>query len=197
MNNALWYLGRGSGFVALILLTVVLVLGIHTRSRRTLPGLPRWAVAAVHKNAGLLAVSFLVVHVATLTLDPFAQLRLVDLLIPGVGAQRPLWLGMGTLSLDLLLAVMVTSLLRERIGNRLWRAVHWLSYAAWPTAFLHTIGDGSDGRRPWALGITLVCLAAVAGALCWRLSTEFERPRRLPGPRAAGRRQPEQEHIAG
>lgn len=184
LTQALWYLGRGSGLVALVLLTLVLTLGILTRSRRALPALPRFAILAIHRNTGLLAVAFLVVHVTSLTLDPKAQLGLVDLLLPFRAGYRPLWVGLGTLTLDLLLAIVVTSLLRAHLSTRLWRGVHLLAYAAWPVAFLHGLGSGSDSGRLWARAIALACFLAVCGALTWRLSERFEAtPKRVPRPR--------------
>jgi sulfoxide reductase heme-binding subunit YedZ len=175
MTDALWYLGRGSGLVSLVMLTVVMVLGILTRSRRRPAGFSTANVNRLHRNAGMLAVVFLAVHVSTLLADPYAQLHLVDLVLPFNGSYRPLYLGLGTLAVDLLAAVMVTSLLMKRVGAKTWRAVHWLAYACWPTAFLHGLGNGSDTDHSWALGLSLLCAATVGGAIVWRLSDEFVR----------------------
>lgn len=173
LDSALWYLGRGTGVAALPMLTVSVVLGIRTRSGRTLAGLPRFAVTAVHRDSALIAVSLLVIHVGTLLFDPYAQLRLVDVVLPFVGDYRPFWLGLGTLGADLLLALVVSSLLRHRIGLRSWRAVHWLAYAMWPVALLHGLGTGSDAGRWWLRLLAAVCFLAVAAALSWRVSAEF------------------------
>ncbi|AHH96607.1 ferric reductase-like transmembrane domain-containing protein [Kutzneria albida] len=137
-------------------------------SGRQLAGLPRFAVAAVHRNASMLAVSFLLVHIATLLFDPYAQLRLVDLVVPFFGQYQPLWLGLGTLTLDLLLAITVTSLLRQRIGLRAWRFVHWAAYATWPIALMHAIGTGSDTSQLWLWAVFALSAATVAAALIWR-----------------------------
>jgi sulfoxide reductase heme-binding subunit YedZ len=171
--NALWYLGRGTGVVALVLLTVSVTLGIATRSGRAAPGLPRFAVAELHRNASLLATVFLVLHVGSLLFDPYAQLRLADLVLPFDGRYRPFWLGLGTLGLDLIAALVVTSLLRHRIGRRTWRAVHWAAYLTWPFALAHALGEGSDGRTIWFLAVAGICFTAAAIALAWRLSAEF------------------------
>jgi sulfoxide reductase heme-binding subunit YedZ len=173
MNEALWYLGRGTGVVALVLLTIVLVLGIANRSGRPFAGLPRFGVALVHRNASLLAVVFLGIHMVTLFFDSYAQLRVADLLLPFGGAYRPLWLGLGTLAGDLILALVVTSLLRHRIGLRTWRALHWTAYAAWPLAILHGLGNGTDGGALWLQAVTAVCFVAVLAALAWRGSERF------------------------
>jgi len=175
VTNALWYLARGSGAVSLVLLSIVVVLGIGSRAGRPVFGLPRFAVTAVHRNASLLAVSFLAVHVVTLLFDPYAQLRLIDVVLPFAGTYRPLWMGLGTLAFDLILALVATSLLRHRMGLRTWRVVHWIAYAAWPVALLHGLGTGTDNGQLWLWSIAVACVAAVFAAICWRLSDSFDR----------------------
>ncbi|GLY27315.1 ferric reductase-like transmembrane domain-containing protein [Kineosporia sp. NBRC 101731] len=160
-TEALWYLARGSGVVSLILFTVVVALGIGTRSGRTFAGMNRLAVASVHRSAALLALVFLVIHVVTLLFDPYAQLNLVDILLPFGSGYRPFWVGLGTLALDLALAVTITSLLRDRIGLRAWKAVHWLAYAMWPIALVHGVGSGTDRSSLWLLAIDAVCVISV------------------------------------
>ncbi len=161
----LWYLARGSGTVSLILLTVVVTLGIGTRSGRSFAGMSRLVVASVHRSAALLSVIFLAVHVTALFFDPYAQLKLVDLVLPFTSTYRPLWVGLGAVALDLMIAIVVTSLLRERIGHRAWKAVHWFAYAMWPVALAHGIGSGSDRSTFWMLTIDAACVLAVIGVL--------------------------------
>src|SRR5258706_1300517 len=144
MNELLWYTGRGSGTVALILLQVVLVVGMVGRSGRPLPGLPGFAVADVHRNASLIALGLVFVHLIVLYLDEVAHLRLFDLIIPFDYPYRPFWVGLGVIGTELMLVVTVTSLLRRRIGARAWRLVHWLSYAMWPVSWLHSWYSGTD-----------------------------------------------------
>lgn len=188
MTDALWYAARGTGLMCLVLLTAVVALGIATRSGRPLPGLPRFAIVAVHRNASLLAVTLLGIHVGTLLLDPYAQVRLLDVVVPFAGAYRPAWVGLGTVALDLLAAVIVTSLLRHRLGARPWRAIHWLAYLAWPVSVLHGLRAGTDAGQTWFLAVTLLCAAAVAAAVGWRVSdhyTEFGKARRSSVPALA------------
>lgn len=173
IDKALWYLGRSSGVVSLVLFTLVVALGIATRSGRLLPGLPRFAVSAVHRSASLLAVVFLVVHVVTLTLDPQSQLRWIDAVLPFGSQPKPVWIGLGAASLDLMVALVVTSLLRQRIGHRVWRAIHWAAYALWPFAVLHTIGTGTDMRSTWMVGLVVACTLTIASLIGWRVSTRF------------------------
>ncbi|HSR22377.1 MAG TPA: ferric reductase-like transmembrane domain-containing protein, partial [Candidatus Eisenbacteria bacterium] len=144
--TALWYLSRATGVVSLVLLTLVVLLGVTVNRQGRLPGLPRFAVAGLHRNAALLAVSLLVVHVGTAVYDPYVTIRWVDALVPFVSSYRPFWLGLGAFAVDLLLAVILTSLLRLSIPRRAWRATHWLAYAAWPVALVHGLGTGPDLR---------------------------------------------------
>jgi sulfoxide reductase heme-binding subunit YedZ len=176
MNDALWFVGRGTGVVSLVLLSVVMVLGIGARSGRPAFGLPRFGVVAVHRSASMLAVVFLIIHVVTLLLDPFAELKLVDTVLPFAATVHPLWMGLGTVGLDLTAAVFVTSLLRQRIGVGAWRTVHWLAYLSWPVAIAHTVGTGTDRSTWWLLGLTGMCVAAVLAAGFWRLGDDFGRP---------------------
>ena len=179
MTDALWYLGRGSGVVALGLLTMVIALGIATRSGRVVLGLPRFALTAIHRSASLLAVLFLVIHVGTLLFDPYAELNLINLVIPFTSTYRSLWVGLGAVGLDLIAALVITSLLRDRIGPRVWRIVHWSAYACWPVALTHALGAGTDGAQLWLRVFAGVCSAVVAASIGWRLSSRFTESRRL------------------
>jgi methionine sulfoxide reductase heme-binding subunit len=178
MSEAFWALGRGSGVVLLALLTGSVLLGVLTRSGRPLGPLPRFGVTLLHRNLALLSVVFLAVHVGSLLLDPYAQLRLVDVVVPFVGARSPFWLGLGTTALDLMLAVTVTALLRRWVGQRAFRAVHWASYLLWPIAVLHGIGQGSDARSTWFLAATAGATLLVLVAVIWRTTTGFVEHRR-------------------
>ncbi len=164
-----WYLTRSTGAVCLLLLTASVALGVIDVQRVSSPRWPRFALDALHRNVSLLAVCFLVAHVLTSVLDSFTSIGLLDAVIPFTGSYRPFWLGLGAVALDLLLAVVITSLLRQRFGHRAWRTTHWLAYASWPIALLHSFGTGSDTKSGWMLTLELVCLLVVLGALLVRI----------------------------
>ena len=168
--NPLWYATRATGVVALLLLTGTVIAGIAGTARAELPGLPRVVLAGVHRNLSLLAVGLVVIHVLTTVLDPFAGISLAAAVIPFSSAYRTVWLGLGAVALDLLLAVLLSSLVRDRLSYRSWRALHWLAYASWPVALWHGLGTGTDTRLPVLLAVDVLCLAAVAAAAGWRLS---------------------------
>jgi methionine sulfoxide reductase heme-binding subunit len=164
-----WYLTRGSGAVALVLLTVALVLGIPIVRLANPTYAPRMVVQLLHRNASLLAIAFVAVHVMTTVADSFVTIRLVDAVVPFAAGYRPFWLGLGAISFDLLIAVTVTSLLRTRLSYRTWRGVHLSAYACWPIALIHGLGSGSDTGFAWMRMIDVACAAAVLVAVGWRL----------------------------
>ena len=154
-DEALWALGRGTGITALVFLTLALSLGIATRSGRPMLSLPRFAVADVHRFAALAGTALVLIHVLTLLADPYAQLRLVDSVVPFLGTYRPLWQGLGTLGFDVLAAVIVTSILRHRIGcapsaSCTGRPMH---FGRSPSPMLSATGQASpNGGSCWSPG---------------------------------------------
>jgi predicted ferric reductase len=166
---------RGSGVVTLILFTAVVILGTATTRRFRTAKLPRFVTLGLHRSVSLLAVVFLGVHIATALLDSYAKVRLPQLVVPFPTSTYNLFLGLGGLSLDLLAAVLVTSLLRHRLGRRVWKAVHCLAYASWPLAFAHSVGIGTDRTSGWFVDTAVACALLVVAAVVWRLF-ELRRP---------------------
>ncbi len=167
--SAYWYLTRATGATALLLLSLAIALGVLDVERWSSPRLPRFVLDALHRNVSLLAMVFIVVHILTAVLDSFASISIADAVIPFIGSYRPLWLGLGAVAFDLIVAVIVTSLLRARMGFATWRAVHWLTYASWPIALVHGFGTGSDASSGWLLALSIACTALVTAAVLTRL----------------------------
>lgn len=182
--NALWYLMRGTGAVSLVLLTLTLALGVANHGRWAPRNTPRFVVDHLHRTASLLVVVLLAIHITTAILDKYVAINLVDAVIPFGGHYRPLWVGLGAVALDLLLALIVTSLLRARIGLKQWKAVHWLAYACWPIAVAHGLGNGTDvAHGGWMLWLTAACGATVLAAV-WARLTIPARPAATSAPTA-------------
>jgi methionine sulfoxide reductase heme-binding subunit len=167
--SAYWYLTRGTGVVALLLLTGGVLLGVLTSTRWSTPRWPRFVVSGLHRNLTLLAVAFVVVHVVTTVLDGYAPIGLRDAVLPFASKYRPVWLGLGAVAFDLLLALVLTSLFRLRIGLRTWKVVHWLAYVSWPVALMHAFGTGSDAKAGWFELVALGSAAVVVLAVLWRV----------------------------
>ena len=180
-TTLLWYTTRATGIVSLVLLTGTVMLGVLGTARAASARWPRLVTAGLHRNLALTSVALVGVHVVTTVVDPFASISVVAAFIPFSSGYRPLWLSLGTIAFDLLLAVIVTSLLRDRLKHRTWQVVHLLVYLSWPVALWHGLGTGTDTKLAWVLGIDVACVAAVGWAVWWRLSLTAR-----PAARAAG-----------
>ena len=167
-STTIWYTMRATGIVTLVLLTATMVLGILTAGREKSRSRPAFAQADLHKRVSLLAMVFLAFHVLTAALDTYVNVGWLAIVVPFASPYRPLWTGLGTVGVDLMLAVAVSSALRQRISARTWRGIHWLAYGSWPVAMAHSLGMGTDASAVWMDALAAVCILAVLGSLAWR-----------------------------
>ena len=175
-SMGLWFVSRASGVVLLALSSVVTALGVGTRLGSAPRRWPRFAVAELHRTLALFLVALLVLHVLTALLDPFVSIGWAATVLPFLSGYRPFAIGLGTLAVDLGGAVLITSLMRRRLGFRAWRAVHWLAYLAWPVAFVHAVTAGTaDMAIWWVASIVWGSAALVATAVVARLIAAFRR----------------------
>jgi predicted ferric reductase len=185
-----WYVTRSAGIVSLVLFTAATCLGLLTSARWQREGWPRFLTAELHRTVSLLSVAFLGVHIVVAAFDPTYGLGIAAALVPFASSYRELWLTLGVVSLYLGTAVVITSLVRSRIGHRAWRLVHLTSYAAWPLAVLHSMGTGTDSVATWLWVIYAACIVAVAICLALRLyawrSMQLHVERALPAPPETG-----------
>lgn len=168
-STAFWYATRASGLMALVLLTLTMVLGLTTTTRARARNWPGFAQQEIHRRLSMIAVVFVGIHVLTSVLDSYVNISWAAVVIPFTSSYGRLWVGVGAIALDLMIAVFVSSLLRARMRPTTWRAVHWLAYLSWPVALAHTFGMGTDAGEGWVMGLGAACVAAVALALAWRI----------------------------
>jgi sulfoxide reductase heme-binding subunit YedZ len=169
LHDPLWFATRASGTVVLLLLTATTVLGVAGAGRFKPAALGRFEIAHLHRNLSLLSLVLLAVHIGTALADSYVPIGWFSALVPFVSPYRTLWVGLGTVAFDLILAVALTSAMRLRLGLRRWKAVHLCAYAAWPTAVFHAAGTGTDTRLGPQLALYAACIAAVVAAGWWRL----------------------------
>ena len=165
---ALWYATRATGLVTMLLLTTTVLLGILTAGRFAGGSWPRFLTVGLHRNLSLLVLAFLALHVATNVVDTFVSIPLAAAFIPFASSYKTAWLSLGAVALDLLVALVATSLIRNRLGLRIWRWVHWAAYICWPVALAHGLGAGTDRGTLWVFVLTIACAAMVAGVATWR-----------------------------
>ena len=165
---ALWYATRATGLVTMLLLTASVLLGVLTTGRFAGGSWPRFLTVGLHRNLSLLVVVFLALHVGTTVIDTFVSIPLTAAFIPFASSYKALWLSLGAVALDLLIALVATSLIRNRLGLKTWRWVHWAAYICWPVAVAHGLGAGTDRDTLWVFVLTVGCAAAVTGVATWR-----------------------------
>jgi sulfoxide reductase heme-binding subunit YedZ len=168
-STYLWYTTRASGIVSLFLLTLTMVLGLTTTSRARSRNWPGFAQQEIHRRISILAVVFLAIHVLTSILDTYVRIGWFAIVVPFTSPYGRFWVALGTIALDLTMAVFVSSLLRAHLKPGTWRGIHWLAYGSWPVALAHTFGMGTDSREHWVIALGALCVLSVGLALVWRL----------------------------
>jgi methionine sulfoxide reductase heme-binding subunit len=172
---ALWSATWATGIVALVLLTGTMILGLATTTRAGARNWPGFAQQELHRRISMIATVFVGIHVLTSVLDTFVTISWAAIIVPFTSSYDRLWVGVGALALDLMAAVLISSLLRPRMAPRTWRAVHWLAYLCWPIALAHTFGMGTDAGEAWVIAPAVACMLSVGAALVWRLRVAARR----------------------
>jgi sulfoxide reductase heme-binding subunit YedZ len=164
-----WLLARASGLAAYVLLTWSVVAGLVLKARPFGRALRAATVTQVHRTLALLALGALALHGSALVLDRTVEITPVALVVPGIAPYRPLWTGVGVLAAEAMLVVYASFGLRQRIGVRNWRRLHYATYGVFAAATLHGVMAGSDSAEPWAMGVYLGAIGLVAIATAWRV----------------------------
>lgn len=172
-----WLLARASGITAYVLLAAAVVAGLVLKSRPFGRALRAADALDAHRVLALLALAVLALHGTALALDRTIHLAPAALVVPGLSPYRPLPVALGVVAAELAVLLVVSFSLRRRIGMRAWRAIHWASYLVFLAATAHGLAAGTDSAQPWAHGLYLGAVGAVAFATAWRA---VDRPTRSP-----------------
>lgn len=186
--KGLWYLNRASGLVLLVVFTLAILLGQHATRRRENSVAPRFLWLELHRNLTLVGLMLLVLHVFTSVADEYVDISVVDVVVPFASPYRPFWLGLGTVALDLMVAILVTTALRHRIRYRIWRIAHWAAYLVWPVSVVHGLGTGTDALGGAGFSLTIGCLAAVLASTALRITAAIRERLAEPAPGQDARR---------
>ena len=165
--------------MTLILLSVAVALGVV---RAAHPAFQPLLVEGVHRNLTLLAIAFAALHVVAAVADPYAQLSVLDAVVPLLSAYRTTWMAFGIVSGYLFAIVLISSWPVRRLGRVAWQWLHRVAYVGWVVAVVHSLGTGSDVRNPVFLALTM---AAVVGVLVTFLGVRLAEERNHRSLRAA------------
>jgi sulfoxide reductase heme-binding subunit YedZ len=165
-----WYAARAGGVVAYLLLTAVVLLGLQMSSKRRWERWPRIAIEDVHRFAAFAAGSFVVIHVVAIAIDSYLPFSLSSLVVPFIAHYRPVWVGIGIVAAELMLAVAIANRLRGRVlSYSTWRKTHYATFAVWAGATVHGIGTGTDRSSAWLVALSVVGAGAVVAMTAWRI----------------------------
>ena len=176
-----WYAARAGGVVAYVLLSAVVALGVAMAGKMTLKRWPKFAIESVHRFGGILVGVFIAIHVVAVAIDAYLPFSITSLLVPFTSKYRPVWIGLGIVAMELLVALAFTNHYRNRrLSYLTWRRVHYTNFVVWGAATLHGVGSGTDRSSPWLMAIYAVAVAGVCGLITWRVARRWRPATWLP-----------------
>ncbi|HKV67037.1 MAG TPA: ferric reductase-like transmembrane domain-containing protein [Gaiellales bacterium] len=167
-SHVAWYTVRASGYTALVLLTLSMVLGLLLSLNVKSARWPRFLTNHLHGFTTLVALVFLAIHLVATVLDPFMHFGLAGALVPFASGYRTLGMAAGIVAAYLMLAVWITSRLQRRIGWRTWRTLHYAVFAIYALSIAHTLVAGEDATTAWGRWIVVGSVVLVAALTALR-----------------------------
>lgn len=171
----MWLIERSSGLLAYALLTATVLAGLVLKGRPLGKTVRPATVMELHRFLPLLGLGAIAIHGTTVVLDQVVDIPLIALVVPGTSPYRPVWTGFGVLAAEISALLIVSFRVRRRIGMRMWRRLHYASYAAFALATGHGILVGTDASQSWARLMYAGSIGLVVAATAWRI---LGRPRR-------------------
>jgi predicted ferric reductase len=178
-----WYLSRSTALVAMGILwaSMMLGVGITNRMARLWPGAP--AAFALHEYLSLLGLGFAAFHGLILLGDQYTNFNLLQILFPfSTLNYHPFWVGLGQLGFYAWAILVASFYVRKHIGQKTWRALHFISFITYLGAMVHALGSGSDTSLPWVQGFYWITGAGFLFLLIYRIINSLveKAAKRLP-----------------
>jgi predicted ferric reductase len=177
--QAMWYVTRAAGLMSYLLVWLSTVWGLAVSNKIFDPVLHRAFTYDFHQFLSLFAIGFIVLHIVVLLADQYLPFSVAQILVPFAAPYRPVWVGLGTIGMYLVLLVSITFYIRRRIGQKAFRAIHMASYLAFIAAALHGLLSGTDSPlitvRVMYLSTTLIVVFLTAYRIL--MSTQAKRQR--------------------
>ena len=171
-----WYAARAGGVAAYVLLTLNVSIGLLMTGKKTMKHWPRFALEDVHRFTGILTGTFVVLHITTVAIDSYLPFSPLSLAVPFISTYRPIWIGLGIVAAELLLALAITNHYRNtKLSYRTWRRWHYVNFAVWTAATFHSLGSGTDRSTTWLLAIDAVAVGTVCALTTWRILRRSDR----------------------
>jgi predicted ferric reductase len=182
-----WQIGRASGILAFILLTIVVVNGLLMSTRALFRIVPPAFNYETHRFLSWMATLAVIGHFISFIFDDFLKLTLGESLIPfllvrdfpsRLGFSLTWTIGLGVIAFYGILALVITSELR-RFGFpvKKWRALHYTSFLAYVLFLIHGITAGTDSREWWMIWMYSLSGVLVVGLTAVRIYTAIKKKR--------------------
>jgi len=195
-DMALWEAIRAAGALAFALMSAAVILGLCVRSRAADPIVKRGWVYEFHQSLSVAALVSIVTHVALVLANSHVPFGPADVLVPFASSWRPLAIAGGIVGLYLTAVLVVSSYVKGFVGHRVWRVIHYASFAAWVTSLGHAVFSGTDTHRPGMLWLYALSFLAVLSLLTYRAIVSLPlRP--APQPAAPPRRRADGRPLPG
>jgi predicted ferric reductase len=176
VDHTYWYLNRASGFVAFVLLSGSLVLGLTMTGGVLERWLRRYRVYDLHRFLSLLTLGVCAFHIVIVWPDEYVRFSLAGLLVPFASPYEPLFVALGVFSFYLLAVIVVAFYLRHLVSYRAWRLLHYLTFAVFVLALAHGVGAGTDSKADWAQYLYAACGLLVFNMVVYRALKGSARP---------------------
>lgn len=169
-NQTLLYITRSAALISWFLLSLSVVWGLIMSTKIVRDGSKKGWLLGVHRSLAGFAVIFTLVHVISLLMQTTLHYRVIDFLIPTVAQHHPVAASWGVISLWIILAIEITSLLKDRMSNNAWKFVHFLSFALFVTAAIHGYMAGPDTHKLIFLLVLAFISSCVLMLIIFRLA---------------------------
>lgn len=164
-----WYITRSSAVIAWVLLTLSALWGILLKTR-ILRGAdnPEW-LKVVHRFLSSLGVLMVATHMASLYLDTYVEFSVLDLIVPFRSTFEPFGVAMGVFGMWAMVLVWGTALFMDRLPQKLWKGIHYLSYLSLFVVALHAGQVGTDVGEAWYTALSIILITATSLAVVIRI----------------------------
>jgi DMSO/TMAO reductase YedYZ heme-binding membrane subunit len=184
-----WYVTRATALLSYLALTGSVVYGLLL-STKILDRISHRTVSfTLHQDLASIGLALALVHAAVLMIDRSVPYSALEVVVPFAGPYRPLWVGIGQISLGLSLVVLLSFYGRKRMGQKSWRRLHYVSFLAFAGATVHGLMAGSDTQAAWVYLGYVVMTATVVFLTTYRivLAVVAEPPRAVTAAGAGGK----------
>jgi predicted ferric reductase len=185
-TQTMWYITRAAGIISYLLVWLSTVWGLAVSNKILDPVLHRAFTFDFHEFLSLLAIGFIFLHIGVLLADKYLPYTVAQVLVPFYGPYRPVWVGIGQITLYLTLLVSFTFYIRTWIGKKTFRVIHLLSYLAFIGAALHGLFAGTDSPLPTVQAMYIITTLTVVFLTAYRIvmSAQAKRQRAALGDRS-------------